>query len=246
MVTKNIVCMKWGTLYDAGYVNKLYAMARRNTSGELRFVCLTDDPAGLNDNIEQRECPVIEGPLPWRNTGWRKIALWAATLPGMEGDWLFLDLDVVVTGSLDDFFTYKPDKTFVVMQNWTQPGQGIGNTSVYRFRVGSHAYLYDEMCRDFMGVINGYANEQTYVSRKIPDVTFWPDAWCTLFKIHSVPPMPFRWWQTPKIPDGARVIAFPGSPNPDDAAAGIWPAKSYKKLYKHIRPAAWINDHWHE
>jgi hypothetical protein len=41
-------------------------------------------------------------------------------------------------------------------------------------------------------------------------------------------------------------VAFPGSPNPDDAAAGIWPAKSYKKLYKHILPATWINEFWHE
>lgn len=246
MTEKNIVCMKWGTLYDAGYVNKLHSMARRNTTGNMRFVCLTDDPSGLDAGIEHMECPVIEGPLPWRNTGWRKIALWAETLPGMEGDWLFLDLDVVVTDTLDPFFEYEPEKTFVVMQNWTQPGQGIGNTSVYRFHVGSHPYLHEEMTNDFMGVINGYANEQTYVSRKIDDVTFWPDAWCTLFKIHSVPPMPFRWWVAPKIPEGARVIAFPGSPNPDDAAAGRWPAKSYKKLYKHIRPATWINDHWHE
>jgi len=60
--------------------------------------------------------------------------------------------------------------------------------------------------------------------------------------VQCVPAMPMRWWQAPRLPDGARVVAFPGSPNPDDAAAGIWPAKSYKKLYKHIRPTKWIND----
>ena len=243
---KNIVCMKWGTLYDAGFVNKLYGMVSRSISGEFRFVCMTDDPSGLNPAIEYQDCPAIEGPLPWRETGWRKIALWAGTLPGMEGDWLFLDLDVVITGSLDAFFDYLTDRSFVVMQNWTQPGQNIGNTSVYRFRVGSHPDLLEELQRDFMGVIQRYGNEQTFVTRNIPDTAFWPDEWCVLFKVQCVPAMPMRWWQAPRLPTGARVVAFPGSPNPDDAADGIWPAKSYKKLYKHIRPATWINDYWHE
>jgi hypothetical protein len=40
------------------------------------------------------------------------------------------------------------------------------------------------------------------------------------------------------------VVAFPGNPNPPDAAAGIWPAKWYKKFYKHIRPARWVSEHW--
>jgi hypothetical protein len=238
--------MKWGTLYGAVYVNKLYAMVKRNITGDFRFVCLTDDALGINPGIENKACPAISGPLPWRDTGWRKIALWADTLPCMEGDWLFLDLDVVITGSLDGFFEFMPEKTFVVMQNWTQPGQNIGNTSVYRFRVGSHPSLLKELTHDFKGIIQRYVNEQTFVSRRISEMAFWPDDWCVLFKVHCVPPMPLRWWQTPKLPDSTRVVAFPGSPNPDDAAAGIWPAKSYKKLYKHIRPTSWINDFWHE
>jgi len=243
---KNIVCMKWGTLYDAGYVNKLHGMVSRSVTSKFRFVCMTDDPQGLNPGIECKDCPAIEGPLPWRETGWRKIALWAETLPDMEGDWLFLDLDVVITGSLDAFFEYMPGKAFVVMQNWTQPGQHIGNTSVYRFRVGSHAHLLAELNRDFLSVIQRYGNEQIFVTRNITDIEFWPDEWCVLFKVQCVPAMPMRWWRAPRLPNGARVVAFPGFPNPGDAAVGNWPAQSYKKLYKHIRPAAWIKDFWYE
>ncbi len=242
----NIVCMKWGDLYGPEYVNKLYGMVARNLKGEFRFVCLTDNTHGINPSVECLECPTIDLPLPYCNTGWRKIALWDETLPGMVGDWLFLDLDVVITGPLDDFFEYRPDVTFMVMQNWTQKGQGIGNTSVFRFRVGSHPYLVERLIPDYRKIIRIHRNEQTYVSRIISEIGFWPDDWCALFKVQCVPTMPFRWWQTPKLPDGTRVVAFPGSPNPDDAAAGIWPAKSYKKLYKHIRPATWINDFWHE
>jgi hypothetical protein len=53
---------------------------------------------------------------------WRKIALWAAELPGVSGDVLFLDLDVVITGSIDSFFDYEPSATFCVIENWTQKG----------------------------------------------------------------------------------------------------------------------------
>ncbi|WP_310448504.1 hypothetical protein [Thiobacillus sp.] len=239
--------MKWGTLYPAGYVNKLYGMVRRNIQGPLRFVCLTDDPSGVRSEVECLPCPTVALQPPYNNTGWRKIALWARELPGMDGDWLFLDLDVIVTGSLDDFFSFAPEKSFVVMQNWTQPGRGIGNTSVFRFRVGQHPYIYDRLVPEFRTILAQHKIEQIYISRTISEMAFWPDAWCVLFKTHCVPPMPLRWWKTPTRPATARVIAFPGDPNPHDAVRGIWPVKKpYKKFYKFIRPATWIADYWRE
>ncbi|MHB1054080.1 MAG: hypothetical protein ACYCZT_13600 [Thiobacillus sp.] len=244
---KQIVCMKWGPLYPAEYANKLYGMVRRNIQGPIRFVCLTDDPTGVRSEIECLPCPTVSLPAPYNNTGWRKISLWAGELPGMEGDWLFLDLDVIVTGSLDDFFDFEPEKSFVVMQNWTQPGKGIGNTSVFRFRVGRHPYIYDRLVPEFRSILEKYNNEQIYISRTVSEMAFWPDEWCALFKTHCVPPMPQRWWRVPARPASARVVAFPGDPNPPDALLGIWPTRKwYKKIYKHILPATWIADYWRE
>jgi hypothetical protein len=57
--------------------------------------------------------------------------------------------------------------------------------------------------------------------------------------------MPQRWWKAPVLPATARVVAFPGVPNPHEAVQGLWPVKKwYKKFYKHIRPATWIDDFW--
>ncbi len=39
-------------------------------------------------------------------------------------------------------------------------------------------------------------------------------------------------------------MVFHGRPDPSDAAAGRWPSPWYKKTYKTIRPAAWIEQHW--
>lgn len=243
---KQIVCMKWGDLYPADYVNKLYGMVARHISPPFRFVCMTDRPEGVRPEVECLPCPTVQLPPPHNNRGWRKIALWKDSLPNMEGDWLFLDLDVVVTGSLDPFFAYEPTASFIVMQNWTQRGRGIGNTSVFRFRVGAHPYIYDRLTPEFDEIYRQYRIEQTYISRTVTEMKFWPDEWCVLFKTDCVPPMPRRWWETPVLPAGARVVAFPGLPNPPDALRGVWPAKWYKKFYKTIRPTPWIAQYWTE
>ena len=241
---KQVVCMKWGTLYPADYVNKLYGMVRRNVSGPLRFVCLTDDATDVRDEVECMPCPTVDLPRPYNNTGWRKLVLWKPELQDMEGDWLFLDLDAIVMKSLDAFFEFEPDVSFVVMQNWTQPGKGVGNTSVFRFRVGAHPYIFDRLEPEFESIHDNYRIEQTYISRTVSEMKFWPDEWCVLFKTHCVPPMPLRWWKAPTAPVGARIVAFPGVPNPHEAVLGNWPAKWYKKFYKHILPASWIADYW--
>ena len=48
----NVLCMKWGTKYSADYVNTLYSMVARNMSIDFRFVCLTEDGAGLHEKVE--------------------------------------------------------------------------------------------------------------------------------------------------------------------------------------------------
>lgn len=246
-MTKQIICMKWGTLYGAEYVNRLYAMVRQQTTGPIRFVCLTDNAEGIHPDVEIHDCPFVEIPKPQRMLGWRKLSLYRSSehLYGLTGDWLYLDLDVVVSGDLDPFFEYMPDKTFIVMQNWTQPGKGIGNTSAYRFRVGADEYLHDNLVANYSSIFAEYRNSQTYISRNVKDITFWPDEWCLLFKAQCVPSWPARFWTEPYLPTSAKVVAFPGDPNPHDAVEGRWPVKKfYKKLYKFIRPAKWIQRIW--
>ena len=246
---KQVICMKWGALYGPEYVNTLYAMVRRNLTGELRFVSLTDDAEGIREEVECHPCPEVQIPPPHNRRGWRKLSTYAPSeqLFGLTGDWLFLDLDVVVTGPLDDFFTYMPEKSFIVMQNWTQPGVGIGNTSAYRFRVGEESYILSNLIENQDAIFQQFSNSQTYISRTVKEMTFWPDDWCVLFKVQCVPPWPQRFWTQPFLPPKARVVAFPGLPNPHQALAGEWPVKSLvKKCYKTIRPAKWIADYWKE
>ena len=55
----NVLCMKWGTKYAADYVNTLYSMVARNMTRDFRFICLTEDGAGLHENVEVFPLPEL-------------------------------------------------------------------------------------------------------------------------------------------------------------------------------------------
>jgi hypothetical protein len=122
---RTIVCMKWGTRYPAAFVNRLWSAIKRNTSRPTRLVCYTDDPGGIDKGVESLPIPQLVLPEKIANLPWRKMVLWAEELPGLSGYVLFLDLDIVITGSLDEFFTYAPESSFCVIENWTQMGSAI-------------------------------------------------------------------------------------------------------------------------
>ena len=115
---QTVACMRWGTLYPPDYVNRLYRGVIRNVSRPTRFLAFTDDPSGLEAGIEPRPIPPIR--LPATGLGgspWRKLALWSRDI-GVAGDMLFLDLDVVVVGSIDAFFDFESGK-LALIRDWS-------------------------------------------------------------------------------------------------------------------------------
>lgn len=244
---KQFVCMKWGTLYGPDYVNRLYAMVRRNTRGEIRFVCLTERPEGIRPEVECFPCPSVNAKPPHDNDGWRKLTLWAPQVADLKGAFVYLDIDVVVTGPLDDFFTHPGE--FCIMRNWTQMKRRVGNSSVFRIEVGAHTRVWEKFSADPEAAIRSVDNEQIYICLEHGNPTWWPDEWCISFKEHCVPAFPLNWIQTPRLPANTRVVAFHGLPNPPDAIKGEWPLgrrKPWKRLYKHLRPTSWVAEHWRE
>ena len=101
----NVICMKWGTKYGPEYVNTLHNMVQRHLTLPHRFVCLTDSTEGLNAGIETFPIPPMPIELNGPERGWKKLLTFAPTLYDLHGDTLFLDIDIIVTGSLDEFFT---------------------------------------------------------------------------------------------------------------------------------------------
>lgn len=240
----NVVCMKWGPKYGPEYANRLYAMVKRNLKREFRFVCFTDDAKGLHKEINTQPMPEIYVPPAADVSPWRKLALLGEKLGDVEGTTLFLDLDVVIVDSIDPFFDeFERCGKFTIIENWTQMGRGIGNSSVYCFKVGAHKDVLDYYNTHTEEVLGQYDNEQMYLSLKIGDINYWPADWCASFKIHCIPKLPMRWWKTPSYGPNTKIVVFHGSPLPNQAAKGEWKKGSWRKC---LKPTPWINQHWHD
>ena len=125
---RHVICMKWGTKYGPEYVNRLYAMVRRHLSGDFRFVCLTDDSTGIRSEVQCLPIPPLDLPAGIPERGWTKLATFSADLHGLRGTALFLDVDVVITGSLDEFFTQPGE--FLIIHDYKRPWRITGNISL--------------------------------------------------------------------------------------------------------------------
>jgi hypothetical protein len=135
-------------------------------------------------------------------------------------------------------------------QGARQAGRGIGNTSVFRFNVGKYPFIYDGFIKDPDRMFREeFRIEQEYISARIGagEQVYWPPAWCRSFKEELIPAWPVRFWKPTPLPADARVIVFHGKPDPDEAMEGRWPTPGspWKKIYKTIRPVAWIRENWH-
>lgn len=235
------ICIKWGTFYTADYVNRLFNMIERNTKQPFTLTCLTNEPEGINPKVIIRPCPFYEQ-IP--RGGWRKVGLWAKELYDLKGTFLFLDLDIMITGPMDDFFTYQGNSDYMVMRNYTTMDRRIGNTSVFRFTVGSHPEVLATLLADAPGARKKYSNSQTFISNTISTMDFWPDGWIKQFKVHCMRPWPLRLFMQPKHFPDAKIIVCTGHPTPDELVTGKWEAPWYKKIYKTIPPVKWAQEVW--
>ena len=102
---KVVICMKWGAGYAPDYVNVLASAVKKHLKQPYRFVCLTDDAAGISDDVE---CyPIPEMGLTKSNAGfgaWQKVSIFKEDLYGLTGRALFIDLDSMICSDLAPMF----------------------------------------------------------------------------------------------------------------------------------------------
>jgi len=239
---KNIFCMKWGTKFPPSYVNTLAAMVRRNLDSPHRFVCFTDDGQDLDPRVEVRPLPEmqLERSLPER--GWRKLTILGNNLGNdLSGPALFLDLDIVILGSLQPFF--DQEGRFIIIHEWGFSDPVIGNSSVFRFDIGSHQDVLEHFINHGEEVRQQHRNEQAYLSHSIHRkgmLSYWDKTWCRSFKRHCMHPFPLCHFLPPKKPKGAKIVIFHGRPRPGDVLSG-WSGRGGLRAAK---PADWITENW--
>ena len=244
-----VICMKWGTLYAPDYVNVLYNACRANITGPFRFVCLTENTAGLRPEVETFPIPDMGlTPAMWKKGGWPKLSVLAADLYGLTGRALFIDLDSVILGSLDAMFDMPAPLVVIdVGPNWRPgggPGAQVAGTGIFAFDLGQNPDYLDQFLNDPAGMVAKYRIEQVYLQDIAQSIAFWPPEWVVSFKYHLRRPVGIGLLMPPRSPGAqTRVIAFHGDPRPSDLLRHGWWG-----IFPHVGrgPVRWMVNYWRD
>lgn len=210
----NFACVCYGDKYPVEYVQKLYNMVQRHTTLEHKFIVFTDHVKMhklVEGDIEIREFALhdLQG---W----WNKMQLFS---PDSElyGTTLYMDLDVVITGNIDCFFTHEPQADFVGMNDFN-PMTKIFNSSVMRFRsfdVAEKLWIPFMRNRPQYLKMQGDQNAISDIILKYDTTRRFPDAWTQSYKWFDRSGTRFHKTNWTFEHNGESLVTvFHGQPNP--------------------------------
>ena len=211
----NFACVCYGDKYPVEYVQKLYNMVTRNTTLHINFFVFTDHvkmEKMIEGNINVRQFPEhdLQG---W----WNKMQLFHPKT-ALEEPTLYMDLDVVITGNIDCFFTYKPEAYFVCMNDFNPSTKQL-NSSVMRFKNEKmQGKLWYKFMDDRPNLLRRFPGDQNLISEFIknsPGCDSFPDSWTQSYKWYDRKGDRYsRSAMTYEHNGESIVTVFHGQPNP--------------------------------
>jgi hypothetical protein len=252
-----VACIKWGTKFPAVYVNALRRAVRDHLPEPHRFVCVTDDPAGLDPDIDAVPFPDIGLPRErWRGGSWPKLALFAPGVFADDETVLYLDIDVMVTGPLEPFFRAAAARPGLhTLREWNpaiykplpvawRPVRG-SQGSVYVWRAGMQRHLFEAFRANAAHVKESYWSDRFFIPVLAVSPHYLPYELCASFKRHCVWYWPLSLiLNRPKPPGWGSVLVFHGRPHPTDVI-GDDPRRRWGSKRKFgFGPVPWVKDYW--
>ena len=217
-----IACVQWGNYCDRGaeYVNTLFDSVRRNLPADyaFRFVCFTDNEAGLANEIEA--LPLPAGAIGW----WNKLHVFKTGLFPAGEQIFLLDLDTLIIGPLDALIEYRGP--FAALRDFYHPNESA--SGVLSWKAGACDGLYEDWIAAGSPApvaqtapFGDAAWIQAWVLKHTGEIDFLPDLFPGLFASYKVHCNPFP-------PQDAAVICFHGNPRPHECTqkwvADVWKA----------------------
>ena len=198
-----VVCVRTGDMYGPEYVTILEDRIARNYSGEYTFECFTDQPDLYGPGIITRLSFGFGG--WWDKIGLMQKGLWA------EGEriWYF-DLDTVITGSLDEIFSY--DGSFAAVGDFYK-GFSL-QSCVMSWRAGTM-----DGCLPFWsarGRPEIAGGDQAVIQQFVVQ-------WADLRKRYPGSFVSYRLHAIAAPPEGAKIVNFHGVPKPHVVTKGWVP-----------------------
>ena len=202
----NIFTVKWGTKYSVEHVERLFTSISEQSHESFTFYCLTDNPIGLDKNIQ-----VIEIPTAPLEKWWNKMYLFDKRFVTTT-DNLYFDLDVIIQHSVDSFMHVNPRQCLCFAKtywhNLEQQQKDTRhiphkftelNSSVLRWTGALNTEDITEYFQKFQKQILWYYRgiDNFFAHRKICDITYFPIGWVYSFNHgyiypHDVEPHVYR------------------------------------------------------
>lgn len=217
----------WGEKYTPVYVERLYAGIKKNLKQPFRFMVMTERERQVefSDGIERH---AIKDPglakykgclvrLRMFDPGWQQNR-------GIEDRLVCIDLDVVITGSLDALFD-RPEK-LVVLKGANASNPCPYNCSVVMTRRGAHPELWHEFSIERIQKIPHYQfpDDQGWLAHRVPNAAGWYVGRSSGIYAFQKPGWPDG---SAELPYDARLVAFPGWRDPAEFITLPWIRKHW-------------------
>lgn len=204
MVT--FVTVNWNNYQGRGadYVNILFNGIARNLSEKHRYICFTDNADGINKEIEIRP---LTGDL---NGWWNKIYLFKDDVFPINERIIYIDLDTVIVGALDDIIKY--DGEFSMLRDFFNPE--TYQSAVMSWRSGFQNNIW-----------------QSFVDARYPDVAGGDQVWIrnhvekidTLQELYPHSFVSYKTHCKEIFPKNSKIVCFHGKPRPHEVDNGWVP-----------------------
>lgn len=211
-MTLHVLTWVWGTKYPGHYVERLERAVSRNLRQKHVFhVC---QPLVSDEHLTK-----IKGCFARLRTFDPE---WQEAQGIKPGDRIVcLDLDLVVTGPLDELFNRQ--EPFVILQGVNAVNPNPFNGSVWMLRAGHRPDVWSEFSLEAAGKMPFFAfpDDQAWFHLKMPDAGVWgPQDGVYGFQKPG-------WLAGTQLPPGAKLVAFFGARDPSQ--------------FRHL---AWVRENW--
>jgi hypothetical protein len=255
-----VACLKWGLGYPGIYTNVLYRALRERLHRTFRFVCITDDPRGLDRGIETVPLPDFALPREhWVPMMWPKLSVFKPGLFALGTPVLLLDVDVVVLSDPGVMFDRLAKAGGIhTIHDWPRTTElwlrrdpwalRRSNSSAVGFVAGEQNAIWEAFhnsTHDELRAIAG--NDQAFIHAVGVNQQYWPHAWTPSFKKTLCRGGPWRipariLGRVPLPPDAVMVI-FHGKPDPADLARPPLTRWGSPETFGYF-PVPWVREYW--
>lgn len=202
----------WGDKYNKSAVRKLYAGIKRNYSKSFRFVVFTDRPRAFDAPIEVysiRDLDLI---------GRGCLCRLRMFDPQWQSDYCFddtivnLDLDLVITGNVDEIFKFG--YPFRILSDVNKLNPNPFNGSLMQLHPGCHSEVWTDFSLDALKAapVHEFADDQGWIWHKLPQAAGWKAG--AESGIYAFMKKGWPGGVGKELPQDARIVAFVGHRKP--------------------------------